>query len=358
MGTSMLEPREAYRKSTAAKVLFLMIGTAVVAVAAVLATALGAASISTGEVFRAVVSKLFPFASFKVSWLAQAVVWDLRLPRILMAVIGGAGLALAGAVLQGTLRNPLASPFTLGISGGAAFGAALAIILGAGLAGTGKYLVIVNAFFFSMLAAFLVYGLSAVRGITTEALVLAGVAMNFLFMALTSLLQYFGGSEEVKTVVFWLMGSLHTTSWERLLPVSATFLICLPLLLRYAWDLNALASGDETARSLGTNVELVRVVTMLLAVLLTASIICFTGVIGFVSLLAPHIARMVVGPDHRFLLPASCIVGALVLLGADSLARTAVAPIELPVGIVTSFLGIPLFVYLLLRKKRVYWRGG
>lgn len=354
----MLAPREAYRRSTASKVLFLTVGTAAVAVAAVLATSLGAASISVGEVFRAVATRLFPFAAFKTSWLAQAVVWDLRMPRILMAIIGGAGLALAGAVLQGTLRNPLASPFTLGISGGAAFGAALAITLGAGLAGTGKYLVIVNAFFFSMLAAFLVYGLSAPRGITAEALVLAGVAMNFLFMALTSLLQYFGGSEEVKAVVFWLMGSLHAASWEKLLPVVATFFICLPLLLKYAWDLNALASGDETARSLGTNVEQVRVITMLLAVLLTASVICFTGIIGFVSLIAPHIARLIVGPDHRFLLPASCVVGALVLLGADSLARTVVAPIELPVGIVTSFLGIPLFVYLLLKKREVYWKGG
>ncbi len=261
-------------------------------------------------------------------------------------------------MLQGTLRNPLASPFTLGISGGAAFGAALAIILGAGFSGTGRYLVIMNAFTFALLAAALVYGLSAVRGITAEAMVLAGVAMNFLFMALTSLLQYFGGAEEVKAVVFWLMGSLHTASWGRLIPVAVVSFVSLPLLLRRAWDLNALATGDEAARSLGTAVERVRVECMLLAVLLTASVICFTGIIGFVSLLAPHIARLIVGPDHRFLLPASAITGALVLLGADSLARTVVAPIELPVGIVTSFLGIPLFVYLLLRSKQVYWRGG
>lgn len=354
----MAEPGEAYKRFTAAKVLFLVAGTATVAILGMLATSLGAAHISVGEVFQAIASRIIPGSSLEIGWLAQAVVWDLRMPRILLAIIGGAGLALAGAVLQGTLRNPLASPFTLGISGAAGFGAALAIILGAGLAGTGKYLVIVNSFSFSLLAAFLVYSLSAIRGITTEALVLAGIAMNFLFMALTSLLQYFGGSEEVKAVVFWLMGSLHAASWGNLLPVSAMLLICLPLLLRYSWDLNALASGDETARSLGTNVERVRVAAMLLAVLITASIICFTGVIGFVSLIAPHIARMMIGPDHRFLLPASCIVGALALLGADSVARTIMAPIEIPVGIITSFLGIPLFVYLLLRRRKVYWRGG
>ncbi len=354
----MPEPRDLYRRATAPKVLFLGVGTAALAIAAVLATTLGAAHLSVEEVLRTVVARLFPFTGLRAGWLAQAVVWDLRLPRVLMAVFGGAGLALAGAVLQGTLRNPLASPFTLGISGGAAFGAALAIILGAGFSGTGRYLLITNAFAFALLAALLVYGLSAARGITAEAMVLAGVAMNFLFMALTSLLQYFGGSEEVKAVVFWLMGSLHTASWEKLLPVVAVFSISLPLLLRRAWDLNALATGDETARSLGTDVERVRVSSMLAAVLLTASIICFTGIIGFVSLLAPHIARLLVGPDHRFLLPASAIVGALVLLGADSLARTVVAPIELPVGIVTSFLGIPLFLYLLLSRKQVYWRGG
>lgn len=351
-------PQTVYRRSVVAKSLFIAVGTVAVAAAAVFATTLGAAHLSASEVFRTVTARLFPFAAIKTNWLAQAIVWDLRLPRVLMAVVGGAGLALAGAVLQGTLRNPLASPFTLGISGGAAFGAALAIILGAGLAGAGKYLVITNAFVFSLLAAFLVYGLSAIRGITSEALILAGVAMNFLFMALTSLLQYFGNSEEVKAVVFWLMGSLHTASWSNLLPMTVVFFICLPMLIRHAWDLNALAAGDEAARSLGTNVERVRVGTMLTSVLLTASVICFTGVIGFVSLLAPHIARMIVGPEHRFLLPASAVVGALVLLAADSLARTAVAPIELPVGIVTSFLGIPLFIYLLLRKKQVYWRGG
>ncbi len=354
----IFDPEETYRRSTTSKALFLGVGTAAIAIAAVFATTLGAAHLSVGEVFRAVVARLLPSAGVKTSWLAQAVVWGLRMPRILMAVVGGAGLALAGAVLQGTLRNPLASPFTLGISGGAAFGAALAIILGAGFAGAGKYLVITNAFVFSLLAAFLVYGLSALRGITSEALILAGVAMNFLFMALTSLLQYFGNSEEVKAVVFWLMGSLHTASWSNLLPMTVVFFICFPILIRRAWDLNTLAAGDEIARSLGTNVERVRVGAMLTSVLLTASIICFTGVIGFVSLLAPHIARMIVGPDHRFLLPASAVVGALVLLAADSLARTAVAPIEIPVGIVTSFLGIPLFIYLLLRKKQVYWRGG
>lgn len=354
----MAETSEAYSRFIGTRVLLLLCGAAVLAVSAILATSVGAANIGLGEAFLAIVSKVSPLPFPTVDEFTQTVIWELRLPRILMAVVGGAGLAVAGAVLQGTLRNPLASPFTLGISAAAGFGAALAIILGAGLGGTGKYPVIVNAFCFSLLAALLVYGLSLTRGMTAETLVLAGIGMNFLFMALTSLLQYLGRSEEVKAVVYWLMGSLHTATWERVLPMLGVLILCLPLLIRYSWDLNALAFGDETARSLGVTVERVRATAIFIAVLVTASIVSFTGTIGFVCLISPHIARMIVGPDHRFLLPGSCLTGAIILLGADTAARTVVAPIEIPVGIMTAFLGVPLFVYLLVTRRTAYWRGG
>ena len=349
---------EAYRKFTAARLLLLIIGASVLGVLALLAISLGAAHIGVGDLALTLISRVAPGFCPETDWVAQAVVWDLRMPRILTALVAGAGLALAGAVMQCTLRNPLASPFTLGIAAAAGFGAALAIVLGVGFAGAGKYVIIANAFCFSLLAVFLVYTLSTLRGVTSETLVLAGIAFNFLFGAFSSLLQYFGRSEDVKAVVFWLMGSLHAASWERLLPVSGVFLICFPLLMRYCWDLNALALGDDTARSLGTRAERVRVVAMVLATLVTASIICFTGIIGFVCLIAPHMVRMIIGPDHRFLLPGSCITGAILLLGADSVARTVAAPIEIPVGIVTSLLGVPLFVYLLLTRRAAYWRGG
>jgi iron complex transport system permease protein len=256
--------------------------------------------------------------------------------------------------MQGILKNPLASPFTLGISSAASFGAALAIILGAGIAAgsSGSWLVVGNAFVFALLSALAVYLLAKYKGITSETMILAGIAIMYLFSALTSFLQYAGNAGQVHEVVFWMMGSLGRSSWERVAMVLAIFVICLPYLILKSWDLNALATGDETAQSLGVNVEKTRVIFMMLSSLIAASIICFTGTIGFIDLVAPHIARMVVGADHRFLLPGSALVGALLLLGADTLSRVVLAPAILPVGIMTSFLGVPFFVYLFLQIRR------
>jgi len=271
-----------------------------------------------------------------------------------MAIVAGMGLAVAGAVMQGILKNPLASPFTLGIASAASFGAALAIILGAGFAG-GEYLIIGNAFIFALLASLTVYGLARYKGITPETMILAGIAIMYIFSAMTSFLQYVGRSEQVQEVVFWMMGSLGRSSWEKVWIVTAVTGICLPYLLVKSWDINALGAGDETAKSLGVNVERVRVISMILASLITASVICFTGTIGFIGLVSPHITRMAIGGDHRFLIPASALVGALILLGADSIARTILAPVILPVGIMTSFLGVPFFIYLFLRRRKEFW---
>jgi iron complex transport system permease protein len=156
-------------------------------------------------------------------------------------------------------------------------------------------------------------------------------------------------------VVYWLFGGLNSTTWHGVAVVSVVFAVCFPLLLKYSWDLNALAAGDEVAASLGVNAGRVRLIVIGVAVLLTASVICFTGIIGFVCLVAPHITRMIIGGDHRFVVPCSCIVGALLLLAADMLGRTIIAPAEIPVGIITSFVGVPLFVYLLLTRRRQYW---
>jgi len=168
-------------------------------------------------------------------------------------------------------------------------------------------------------------------------------------------LQYVGRSEDVHAVVFWLMGNLGGATFGKASVMLVVLSICLPLLMRYSWDLNALALGDEVAESLGVNVGKVRTAGMMLATLITSSVICFTGTVGFVGLVSPHITRMVLGADHRFLLPASCLSGALLLLGADTIARTVVAPTEVPVGIMTSFVGIPFFLYLLAKRRRQYW---
>ena len=345
--------REQYRQYTGRKVLFFLILILAIAFLAGVAVTLGSAEISIMDVYSSILAGFFPGHVHSTAF-TDMIVWDLRLHRVLMSIVAGMGLGVAGAVMQGILKNPLASPFTLGISSAAGFGAALAIILGAGIV-AGSWLVIGNAFIFALLSAFAVYGLAKYKGISTETMILAGIAIMYLFSALTSLLQYGGKSEKVHEVVFWMMGSLGRSSWETVGMVITILIICLPYLIIKSWDLNALGAGDETAQSLGVNVERTRVIYMMLSSLITASIISFTGTIGFIDLVSPHITRMAIGGDHRFLLPGSALVGALLLLAADTTARTILAPEILPVGIMTALLGVPFFVYLFMRRKKVFW---
>lgn len=345
--------RAEYQRFIGRKVLFLIVLVLGMAVLAGVAATKGSANISVTEVYATILAKFLP-NSFQTTWFADTIVWGLRLHRILLAIVGGIGLAIAGAVMQGILKNPLASPFTLGIASAASFGAALAIILGAGFVG-GEYLIIANAFIFTLIASMTVYGLAKYKGITPETMILAGIAIMYIFSAMTSLLQYVGKAEQVQEVVFWMMGSLGRSSWDRVWIVSAVIALCFPYLLLRSWDINAMGAGDETAKSLGVNVERTRVICMMLASLITASVICFTGTIGFIGLVSPHITRMIIGGDHRFLLPASALVGGLLLLAADTVARTILAPVILPVGIMTSFLGVPFFIYLFLRRKKEVW---
>jgi len=230
----------------------------------------------------------------------------------------------------------------------------LAIILGAGFV-TGKYIIIVNAFVFALLSSFIIYGLSRYKSATPETMILAGIALMYLFSAMTGILQYFGEAEAVKEVVFWMFGSLGRASWDKLSLMSIIIALCIPLIMLKSWDLNALGVGDERAKSLGVNVEQTRIVCFILASLVTAGIICFTGTIGFIGLVSPHMCRMVIGGDNRYLIPASGFFGAALLLGADTIARTIVAPVILPVGLITSFMGVPLFLYLIMRKRKEYW---
>ncbi len=345
--------KEEYQRFVGRKVIFLLLLILGIVLLAGVAATLGSANISVLDVYSAILARFFP-GHFQTTWFADTIVWGLRLHRILLAIAGGIGLAIAGAVMQGILKNPLASPFTLGISSAASFGAALAIIAGSGFVG-GEWLVIGNAFVFTLLASFTVYGLAKYKGITPETMILAGIAIMYLFQAMTSFLQYIGHAEQVQEVVFWMMGSLGRSSWDKVWIVSGVIALCFPYLLLRSWDINAIGAGDETATSLGVNVERTRVICMMLVSLITASVICFTGTIGFIGLVSPHITRMVIGGDHRFLLPSSALVGALLLLGADTAARTVLAPVILPVGIMTAFLGVPFFVYLFLRRKKEFW---
>ena len=313
----------------------------------------GSADISVLDVYSTIGAKFFP-GVFDTNWFSDQIVWGLRLHRIFMAIVGGIGLAISGAVMQGILKNPLASPFTLGISSAAGFGASLAIVMGAGIVG-GEYLIVGNAFIFTFIASLVVLGLAKYKGISPETMILAGIAVSYIFSALTSFLQYMGNADQVQGVVFWMMGSLGRSDWDNVAIVTGIILLCFPYLLLRSWDINAMGTGDETAKSLGVNVERTRVLCMMLVSVIVASIVCFTGTIGFIGLVSPHITRMVIGGDHRFLLPASALVGALLLLGADTVARTILAPVILPVGIMTSFIGVPFFIYLFMRRKKEFF---
>ena len=270
----------------------------------------------------------------------------LRLPRVLMGALVGAGLAMSGTLAQAVLRNPLASPFTLGISSGAAFGAALAILLG----GASQWGMAGNAFVFAALTAFAALGFARLRDSRPETLILGGVAIMFLFSAATSLLQYVATEYEVQAIVFWGFGNLGRVGWSELGMAAVMILLPVPFALKLSWDLNALLAGEETASSLGVNVRRLRIGGILAASLMAAGAICFTGVIGFIGLVAPHIARLALGAEHRFLIPGAALFGASLVTFSDVLARNICPPQIIPIGILTSFLGVPFFFWLLMRK--------
>ncbi|MGC9444164.1 MAG: FecCD family ABC transporter permease [Candidatus Methanospirareceae archaeon] len=349
-GTTGDEIRAQYKRFTGRKLIFMGVLILLIVLIAGVAATLGSYQISVAEVYTIIWHGLF----HEPETTKELVVWNLRLPGIVMGILAGIGLAIAGTTMQSVVRNPLASPYTLGIASAAGFGAALAIILGRGVA-TGQYLIIANAFVFAVFSAFIIYGLSRYRGATPETMILAGIALMYLFSAMTGLLQYFGEETAVAEVVFWMFGSLGRASWDKLFFVSIIIAICIPLLMLKSWDLNTLSAGDESAKSLGVNVDQTRVLCFILASVMTAGVICFTGTIGFIGLVAPHMCRMVIGGDNRYLIPASGLFGAVILLTADTVARRIVAPTILPVGLLTSFLGVPLFLYLILRRKREYW---
>jgi iron complex transport system permease protein len=342
-----------YRKNLARKALATVLLAAGIVILAAVAVTLGSAGLSVHEVYLAILERFFP-GSFSVDPLTSTIVWNLRLQRVVFAIIAGFGLAVAGTMMQGVLRNPLASPFTLGIAAAATFGAAIAIVfLPPSL--EGDLTLVVSAFIASLVAAAAIYGLSRYRGMSAESMVLAGIILMYFFSAVTAFLQYTGSSEQLQEVVFWTFGSLQRATWVKCGIVALIVGVCTPYVVLRAWDYNALAMGDQVAQSQGVRVERTRTVHMLIASLITASIICFTGTIGFIGLVSPHITRLALGGDHRYLLVASGLVGALILLLADSLARTILAPAIIPVGIMTAFIGIPFFLYLFLRRREEYW---
>ena len=319
----------------------------------IVSISLGAFNISFSDVIRTLI---FDSQSKKL----DLVIWNIRLPQVLSAIVAGVALTLAGLIMQTILNNPLASPFTLGISNAAAFGAAVSVMFFAGGAVLGEgviqinnaYLTSLSAFVFCMLTSVFILLTAKFKRSSPEVMALTGIAIGSLFMAGTMFLQYFATDFQLASMIFWTFGDVSRASWHELGIMSVITFLAYIYFSFNIWNYNAMQSGEETAKGIGVNTNLVRMVSMIVATVLTSVVVAFLGIIGFVGLVCPHIAKRIVGDDHRFLVPASSILGAILLLAADTVARTAFLPHVLPVAILTSFLGAPVFIFLILRGYR------
>ena len=348
--TGTIQQGNTYRKYIRFKQLFLLLMAAIVAVVALVAIGCGSSGLTIPQVVQTLLGR-----GDKQS---NVIVWNLRLPRTVTAIVGGIGLASVGCVMQSILRNPLASSSTLGVSQGAAFGAAFAIIaLGAGmqhqtLDGVGisnPYSVSVCAFIGSMLSTSVVLGLSRFKRITPQTMILSGVALSSLFSGGTTLLQYFADDVKVAAVVFWTFGNLGSTSWREILIMTVVVTASMIYFMLNRWNYNALQSGEDTAKGLGVNTNRFLLSSMVICSVTASVIVSYCGIINFIGLIAPHLMRRVVGSDYRYLLPASALMGSVLLLLSDTVARLVVQPVVLPIGAITSFLGAPLFLYLIFK---------
>lgn len=281
------------------------------------------------------------------------VITKIRLPRIIASVLTGAVLSVSGVVSQSLMRNSLASPFTLGVSSSAAFGAAFAILFLVDSISRiyAQYVIGLSAFLWSLLSIVLIIFLSKIKNSNPQTIILSGVVLSSLFGAGISAMQYFANDVQLANMVFWTFGDMGRASWEDIILVFICFLFSFLFFIKKSWSYNTLKTGDDYAKSLGINPEKIRIQGMIIASLITAITVAFYGMIGFVGLLGPHIMRRLVGANEVFLIPAAAVFGSLLLLLADTFARTIISPIILPVGIVTSFLGAPLFIYLLIKSK-------
>jgi iron complex transport system permease protein len=276
----------------------------------------------------------------------EIIVMQIRIPRALLAALVGAALSTAGCAMQGLLKNPMADPYIIGMSSGASLGASLALLIGLHLQAT--------AFVLSVITIFLVYNISKVgRNVPVDTLLLAGIAVGSFLSAFTSFLVYINESRD--HVIFWMMGSLATSSWEKVGVSGLMIIIGIVMLYRHAWSLNVMLLGEEQAQYLGVNVERVKKYILLFASLITGAAVSVSGIIGFVGLIIPHIMRILVGPDHRILFPASTLAGAIFLMFCDTLSTKVLPQESLPVGIITAMFGAPFFIYLLRKRRKTIY---
>lgn len=349
----MTELKNVYKHEKRKKCLLILVVTIVMLIAAYIFTTLGMKNITSLQTLTAISKALNGTLDSGVDAATNKVIMLLRLPRITLAMLAGIGLAVSGAVMQSLTRNYLVSPFTLGISSAAAFGASMSIVFGVGVFFQSEVGMISCAFAASCICGCIVYGLSRYIGLNPSSIVLVGIALNYLFSAMTATIEFFAKEHKLEAVVQWTFGSFNRATWDSVLITLVIVMLGLFVLMLFSLKLNVMATNsDEMARSLGININHVRITCGMIAILLTATIISFTGVIGFVGLIAPHIARLLIGDNHLYYLPFASVLGGVLLLFSDIIGKFILYPVNIPVGIVISFLGVPLFIHLILMKKR------
>lgn len=349
----MTELKNVYNHEKQKKLLLILVVTIVMLIAAYVFTTLGMKNISSLQTLIAIGKTLNGALDNGADAASNKVIMLLRLPRIALAMLAGIGLAVSGAVMQSLTRNYLVSPFTLGISSAAAFGASMSIVFGVGVFFQSEAGMICCAFVASCICGCIVYGISRYIGLNPSSIVLVGIALNYLFSAMTATIEFFAKEHKLEAVVQWTFGSFNRATWDSVLITLVIVMLGLIVLMLFSLKLNVMATNsDEMARSLGININQVRITCGMIAILLTATIISFTGVIGFVGLIAPHIARLLIGDNHLYYLPFASVLGGILLLFSDTIGKFILYPVNIPVGIVISFLGVPLFIHLILMKKR------
>lgn len=340
-----------YKKHSYRRIIFILIGLLICAVSFITDVIVGPASLTLRDVWLAVMQ------ASEVSKNADVIIWSIRLPTAVMALLVGASLGIAGAGMQTILDNPLSSPYTLGISAGAGFGASLVVVIGlSSLEFLGEFMVPFGAFVFAGLTSFFIYSINKIKNFSSETMILAGIGMMFLFQALQSLMQYMATPEALQNIVFWTMGSLTKANWLSISIVLVALLVMLPLMMRESWRLTALKLGDEKASGLGVNVEHLRVKIFLFISIITAVAVSFVGTIGFIGIVGPHIARMLVGEDQRYFLLLSAVCGMVILSLASIASKMLIPGAMFPIGIVTAIIGVPFFFSLVLTRKGSYFK--
>lgn len=343
-----------YEKRRKRQIVIIVLMILLLFISLLMSVVIGTADISLRELIKysiAYFSDLDSIGSEEIRSLK--IIFLLRVPRVILGIFAGIGLSVSGTVMQSITRNPLVSPFTVGISSAAAFGASIAIVLGIGIKPDTPMGIVLNAFLMSLMCAFIVYGIASRIGMSAEALILTGVGLSYLFSALTATLQFVADENQLSQAIQWTFGSFNGANWTQVIIVGAFVTFGFIILYRYSWVLNGMSSSsDEFVKGVGINPKKVRSRLGIVTVVITSVIISFTGVIGFIGLVSPHISRMIIGNDHRYLLPLSGLVGGVLLLLSDTVGRSIISPIIIPVGIIVSYVGVPLFIHLISKGRK------